>query len=97
MTAFQQNFSEWFHERLSSNVVTVSERKTKQNKTKNFETIKNFKSFDVSRIWTVCISLVFLLLSIMNFLQYQSYYFKILDMQDKHYQNVYINKVCIEK
>ena len=35
MIEFQQNLSEWFHERLSSNVIKMSERK----KIKNLETI----------------------------------------------------------
>ena len=40
MTHFHQNLTEGFHERLSSQVVAISERK----KTKNLETIKQVKS-----------------------------------------------------
>ena len=40
MTEFQRNLPEGFHERLSSKVITISERK----RTKNRETIRTFNT-----------------------------------------------------
>ena len=70
MTEFQRNLPEGFHERLSSKVITISER----NRTKNHETIKTFNTDLIfSRVvyFLSMDQLDFFLSLIMNLHQYQ--------------------------